>query len=142
MLYRLGKVYELGLGPAAKDAARAQEWLRAAAEMGHPAAQADLGALLLLAPGGGEPPADAREAELWLQRAAAQGSGAARLRLARRYLARRDARRLGGLARGWLRSARLLSSKTTASGVMQLGAALGAVPAAIMVVFALPFPAG
>ena len=49
---------------------------------------------------------------------------------------------LGGLARGWLRSARLLSSKTTASGVMQLGAALGAVPAAIMVVFALPFPAG
>ena len=81
------------------------------------------------------------EAEGWLRCAAEQGSAEARLQLAALYLRRRDARQLTQLATRWLRSARILSSKTSVRSLLQLGGALSVVPATLCAVFALPFPA-
>jgi len=73
VLFALGMNYLHGTLSAAKDADLAATWLGRAAEMGHPAAQAQLGLLLLSGAdgGGGE---GASGAELWLRRAHEQGT--------------------------------------------------------------------
>mmetsp|Transcript_25885 Transcript_25885/g.82106 ORF Transcript_25885/g.82106 Transcript_25885/m.82106 type:complete len:109 (+) Transcript_25885:160-486(+) len=102
--------YLHGTLSAAKDADLAATWLGRAAEMGHPAAQAQLGLLLLSGAdgGGGE---GASGAELWLRRAHEQGSFDAATALAGRYLRSGRVGELGGLVVGGLRRAGHVSSK-------------------------------
>ncbi|EOD19398.1 hypothetical protein EMIHUDRAFT_117979 [Emiliania huxleyi CCMP1516] len=110
VLFALGMNYLHGTLSAAKDADLAAEWLGGAAEMGHPAAQAQLGLLLLSGAdgGGGE---GASGAELWLRRAHEQGSFDAATALAGRYLRGGRVGELGGLVVGRLRRAGHVSSK-------------------------------
>mmetsp|Transcript_28461 Transcript_28461/g.91574 ORF Transcript_28461/g.91574 Transcript_28461/m.91574 type:complete len:180 (+) Transcript_28461:344-883(+) len=110
VLFALGMNHLHGTLSAAKDADLAAEWLGGAAEMGHPAAQAQLGLLLLSGAdgGGGE---GASGAELWLRRAHEQGSFDAATALAGRYLRGGRVGELGGLVVGRLRRAGHVSSK-------------------------------
>lgn len=75
MIY-LSLMHELGLGTP-RDAAKAVDWLRRAAETGYSTGQYHYGAALLAGRGAAADPAQAR---VWLRRAAAQGDrDAARL---------------------------------------------------------------
>ena len=141
VMHRLGMALCRGEGGVARDVAAGVGWVREAAEMGHPAAQLELGrALASEAPfasccgnrtdrtGGGGVTGDKRgttmsvaamptgagaeaEAEVWLRRAAAQGSGAAALALFRLYLRRGEVTRGLGLAEEWVSRLTHVSSK-------------------------------
>jgi TPR repeat protein len=103
VLYRVGMAYLLGQGGAARDDEAARSWLREAAEMGHPRAQATFGQLAserARATGDG---AAAVEAEAWLQRAGGQGERDAAWSLVRLRAARGDCSGAYRAAQGWVR---------------------------------------
>src|SRR5207253_1665554 len=82
--FYLGRMYEVGRG-VAHSFERAEHWYRAAADLGLPEAQNNLGRLCARGLAG-----DASEAETWLVRAAEQGNEDAQLGLAEHYSDRGD----------------------------------------------------
>ena len=140
--FKLGMAHLHGLSGTTVDAARGEKWLREAAEMGHPTAQAELGMRALQRCRAAEQAgrsaaaeAEARtrrsqadEAESWLVRASRQGQlGAARALLGL-YAARGDALSALQLVRAQARLRLRLSSKFSWRAELELAATLLAVP--------------
>ena len=80
-----------GAGGVERDVPRGTRWVREAAEMGHPAAQAAMGSGL----------APDAEAEVWLRRAAEHGDGEALRTLGRRLVQRGEMGEALRLAARW-----------------------------------------
>ena len=140
--YKLGMAHLYGLSGTAVNADLGERWLREAAEMGHPRAQAEVGSFMLKHydavrhDAAGEADAAgmsiAGEAEEWLARAARQGERGATRQLMRLYCARADAHGVWRLVTGIARRNGRLSSKFSLRAKMQLATTLLAVPALLV----------
>ncbi len=100
--YRLGLMYENGLGVAQGEPWEMLRWLNEAASKGHAGAQTALGRLYLS--GGAVEPDDA-EAARWFERAAMTGSAEAQRMLGELYLEGRGVERNAVRASHWLGAA-------------------------------------
>lgn len=99
--FRLGVMYEVGLG-VGQDSGEAVKWFRRAAEQGHPDAQNNLGFMYVYGRGVAQ---DDAEAAKWYRRAAEQGYAGAQFNLGRRYADGRGVPKDDAEAVKWLRRA-------------------------------------
>ena len=108
MMYRGGVAYVLGEGSAPHDVRTGKGWLRKAAELGHPRAQATLGRLVydemeaLREQAHAQDYQAAAEAERWLTRASDQGQLDATRALVPLYVTRGDLAAACGSLVTWL----------------------------------------
>lgn len=96
--FRLGLMYDLGLGQAA-DAVKAFRWYLEAAYQGHVAAQFNVGVMLDAGTGADSSPA---AAATWYARSAAKGLARAQYNLGLLYAEGKGLPRNLGLARAWM----------------------------------------